>query len=376
MKRTSTQGARRMQVPSIVGLAAFFLLIALNFIPFTSVKQVHAEALQPVTTLPPLGVIITSPANNAVFGQYSQIPIAASVTPSIPNSITKVRLYATLSGGTATLIGTATTAPYHITWAVRQAGSYTLMARTYDTYGHVATSPPVSIFVPVRDPLEFHVTFTSPANGAGYPIIMQVPLAVSFSIDPTTVREVDYYYTLAGTGGTGTPIPTSTPTAPTLIGIVTTAPFSLNWTPPQPGTYTLTARAYDIYPGDFGISTPVTVTVLSEATPTPTLPPNYCKVSYTLSSQWPGGFSANITITNTGSAINGWILTFTFPGDQKITNLWNGTVSQSGEQVIITNASWNGSIPSQGTVSLGFNGSWTGINNSPGSFVLNGHVCS
>ena len=31
-----------------------------------------------------------------------------------------------------------------------------------------------------------------------------------------------------------------------------------------------------------------------------------CSVSYTISSQWQGGFGANVTITNLGSAITGW----------------------------------------------------------------------
>ena len=48
-----------------------------------------------------------------------------------------------------------------------------------------------------------------------------------------------------------------------------------------------------------------------------------CSVAYATSSEWPGGFVANVTITNTGtSSINGWTLTFTYPGDQRVTNAW------------------------------------------------------
>ena len=50
-----------------------------------------------------------------------------------------------------------------------------------------------------------------------------------------------------------------------------------------------------------------------------------CQVVYSTQSQWSGGFVAAVTITNTGpSAISGWTLTFTFPGDQKITSNWSG----------------------------------------------------
>jgi cellulase/cellobiase CelA1 len=101
-------------------------------------------------------------------------------------------------------------------------------------------------------------------------------------------------------------------------------------------------------------------------------------VSYVVSNQWPGGFSANITITNTGStALNNWSLVFTFPASgQSVTQGWNGVFTQSGSTVTVKNASYNGSVPAGGAVSPGFNGSWTGSNPSPTSFTLNGSACS
>jgi Cellulose binding domain/Putative Ig domain len=101
-----------------------------------------------------------------------------------------------------------------------------------------------------------------------------------------------------------------------------------------------------------------------------------CKVTYTTQSQWAGGFVAGVTIANTGSsAINGWTLRFTFPGDQKITNAWNGTVTQSGENVTITNASYNAAIAPGGSTSPGFQGTWTSSDAAPAAFTLNGTAC-
>jgi endo-1,4-beta-xylanase len=101
-----------------------------------------------------------------------------------------------------------------------------------------------------------------------------------------------------------------------------------------------------------------------------------CHVTYTKSSEWAGGFTANVTISDTGtSAINGWRLTFTFPGDQKITNAWNGTVTQSGESVTATNASYNATIAAGGSTSLGFQGTWTASDAAPTSFAVNGTIC-
>jgi hypothetical protein len=104
--------------------------------------------------------------------------------------------------------------------------------------------------------------------------------------------------------------------------------------------------------------------------------PGTCQVTYT-PNQWQGGFTASITITDTGTtAINGWTLAFTFGGDQKITSAWNGVSSQSGENVTITNESYNASIPAGGSTSLGFQGTWTSSDASPTSFSVNGAPCT
>jgi glucuronoarabinoxylan endo-1,4-beta-xylanase len=113
------------------------------------------------------------------------------------------------------------------------------------------------------------------------------------------------------------------------------------------------------------------------ATATPTLGSSAtCKVSYA-TNQWQGGFTANLTLTNTGTtAINGWTLAFTFPGSQQVTQGWNGIFSQQGSKVTVTNASYNSSLPAGSSVNPGFNGTWSGSNPSPTSFTLNGAICS
>ncbi|NUR28971.1 MAG: glycoside hydrolase [Catenulispora sp.] len=102
-----------------------------------------------------------------------------------------------------------------------------------------------------------------------------------------------------------------------------------------------------------------------------------CRVSYTKTSEWPGGFTANVVITNSGtSAINGWKVGFSFPGDQKITNAWNATTNQSGAAVTATNVSYNGSIAPGANTSFGFQGTYTANDSNPTSFTLNGAACS
>ncbi|HEX7737652.1 MAG TPA: cellulose binding domain-containing protein [Ktedonobacteraceae bacterium] len=151
-------------------------------------------------------------------------------------------------------------------------------------------------------------------------------------------------YVLSGTGGGVTPTPT-TGTTPTPTPTTGTTPTPT----PTIGT------------------TPTVITGAS------------CNVHYAITNQWIPGFGAAFTITNTGStAINGWSLKFSFPNGQTITQLWNGTYTQSGSAVTITNVSYNGSIPAGGTVSSepGFNGTWSGTNSPPTAFTLNGVACT
>ena len=101
-----------------------------------------------------------------------------------------------------------------------------------------------------------------------------------------------------------------------------------------------------------------------------------CQVSYSISNQWPGGFGANVIVTNLGDPLNGWRLTWSFAAGQLVTQLWNGAFTQSGAQVTVTNASYNANIPTGGNASFGFNGTYNSSNPVPTSFALNGVTCT
>lgn len=120
--------------------------------------------------------------------------------------------------------------------------------------------------------------------------------------------------------GTTTPPPTSTTTAPP-----TTTPPPTTTTPP----------------------------------PTTTTPPlgTTCHVTYERQSEWGGGFTANVTVNNTGTvAMNGWTVKFNYPGDQKITSAWNATATQSGQTVTAVNVGYNGTIGPGGNTAFGVQG--------------------
>ncbi|HKT01868.1 MAG TPA: arabinofuranosidase catalytic domain-containing protein [Rugosimonospora sp.] len=101
-----------------------------------------------------------------------------------------------------------------------------------------------------------------------------------------------------------------------------------------------------------------------------------CQVTYAVTSQWPGGFGASVTVTNLGDAVNGWRLSWSFAAGQAITQLWNGSYTQSGAQVMVTNASWNGAVATGASASVGFNASAAGGNPVPASFALNDTTCT
>lgn len=155
-------------------------------------------------------------------------------------------------------------------------------------------------------------------------------------------------FALSGGGGT-TPTPGTTPTSP--------PPTSTPARTPTPGT-----------------------TPTPGVTPTPGTTPTTgaCSVHYAVTSQWPTGFGATITITNTGTTtLTSWTLKFTFAAGQTITQLWNGTVTQSDSNVTVTNLSYNGTLAPNGSVQPGFNGSWNGSSNpAPTAYTLNGAACT
>jgi endoglucanase len=124
-------------------------------------------------------------------------------------------------------------------------------------------------------------------------------------------------------------------------------------------------------------TTPPTTTPPTTTPPTTTPPAGAgCSVGYQVASAWNGGFTANVTINNTGgSAVNGWSLAWTFPADQKITSAWNAKAAQSGAAVTATDLGYNASIAAGGSTGFGFQGTGNGTS-VPTAFTLNGASCT
>lgn len=110
-------------------------------------------------------------------------------------------------------------------------------------------------------------------------------------------------------------------------------------------------------------------------TATPSAAAASCVVSYKVINQWADGFIGDVTVTNNLATTTTWQLSWTFAGNQRIVNLWNGVLTQTNTAVSVQNAAWNGSLVSGGSVNVGFQATFSGTNSIPTSFTLNGVVC-
>ncbi|NUP53450.1 MAG: alpha-L-arabinofuranosidase [Catenulispora sp.] len=204
-------------------------------------------------------------------------------------------------------------------------------------------------------------TATTPPTTPGTPVASGVTsnsVNLSWTASTSSTGTVAGYDVVSVTGTTETVAASPTSNSATISGLT-------------PSTaYTFAVYAKDSAGNRSARSGTVAVTTASGSTP------GGCKVTYAPNS-WTGGFTANVTLANTGTSTwNGWTVTWTWPGDQKVTSPWNAAVTQSGTSVTATNLSYNGTVAAGGSTSFGFQGTWSANNASPTAFTVNGAACS
>jgi Cellulase (glycosyl hydrolase family 5)/Cellulose binding domain len=116
-----------------------------------------------------------------------------------------------------------------------------------------------------------------------------------------------------------------------------------------------------------------TPTPTRTASPTPTVAPTpsgsagaaRCTAAIT-ENAWSNGFTANVTVTNSGTvATRSWKVTWTWNGNQAITNTWNATITQAGAAVTAVNLAYNNVIAAGGNTTFGLQASFSGTNTAP-----------
>ncbi|GIG64067.1 glycoside hydrolase family 18 chitinase [Phytomonospora endophytica] len=99
--------------------------------------------------------------------------------------------------------------------------------------------------------------------------------------------------------------------------------------------------------------------------------------TYKLGSDWGTGYGADYTIKNTGTTASAsWTLKFTLAPGHRISSLWEGTYTVSGQDVTVKNTGWNGAIAPGASVKIGYNASYSGAQAAPTNCTVNGTSCS
>jgi serine/threonine-protein kinase len=112
--------------------------------------------------------------------------------------------------------------------------------------------------------------------------------------------------------------------------------------------------------------------VLPESTAPPTAA---CSVTYALKRDSGREFHADLTVTNAGGrAVEGWRLTFAFPGDQRIVDARPVNFAQAGRDVVI-HAAGHQAIAAGDSVAVGVTGRYQKGNPLPTAFAMDGTEC-
>ena len=191
---------------------------------------------------PPV-VTVSTPGNQAIFAAPAVINLMANVTDL--GKITKVVF---MCG--STVIGTATSAPYQVSWTNVGAGPYSVTATAYDSLNITGTSAPLSLTV-VNDAGPV-VTLETPANALVFGASNVVSLAYSVTDSAAPITKVEIYR--------------NGPLVATLTSPTSGSTWTFTEQSPLPvGSYTYYARAYD----SDGTSTDSTVATILVAPAVP-----------------------------------------------------------------------------------------------------------
>lgn len=180
--------------------------------------------------------------------------VSISASASDDTGVSRVEFYYNV----ANLIAADTNSPYSVNWDTTTVsdGSYTLTAKAYDKAGNATLSSGVDIIIsnPKQDTTPPVVSVALPQNNS---ILSGITTISAVASDNIGVTKLEFYHDT------------------TLFATDAASPYSVNWDTitAANGSYILTVKAYDAA-GNVGISTPVSITILNEISPSDdTTPP-------------------------------------------------------------------------------------------------------
>lgn len=164
-------------------------------------------------------VSITAPATNSVAIAPGSFALTATASDS-DGSIASVQYFS----GATSISGALTAAPYSFTWSNVAVGSYTITARATDNRGGVTTSAPITLISNDRPTATVSVSnVNAVAPGSAR---LQATASDGFG----GVSNVQYF-------ANGTAV----------SGVLTTAPYTFDWTSIAANNYSVVARARDAH---------------------------------------------------------------------------------------------------------------------------------
>lgn len=173
------------------------------------------------------------------------------------------------------------------------------------------------------------------------------------------------YTTSGGSGTTTTAPPTTSPSTTTTSSSTTTTSATTTSSTTATSATTTSTTPGTTTTAPTSTTTPPSTTTAPTTTTTTTGGGSTCSATYSVTSQWSGGFDANVTVTAGPSAISNWKVTWAFPNGQTVVSAWNAQVTQSGPDVTATNESYNGSLSAGASTQWGFEGTWSTANGTP-----------
>jgi predicted carbohydrate-binding protein with CBM5 and CBM33 domain len=79
-----------------------------------------------------------------------------------------------------------------------------------------------------------------------------------------------------------------------------------------------------------------------------------CTATSRITSSWSGGYQAEVTVQNEGSAaLNGWTVSWQLGSGQTVDSVWNGALTVNGDLATVRNADWNRTVASGASTTFG-----------------------
>jgi hypothetical protein len=101
------------------------------------------------------------------------------------------------------------------------------------------------------------------------------------------------------------------------------------------------------------------------------------RATYRAGESWGTGYTGEYTITNAGTAVTtGWSLAFTLPSGTTLTSLWDGSYTDRGGRVTVTNEAWDAKLNPGDTVTIGFETHAAGTAGAPAGCAIDGTACT